>query len=117
MSYYYNLTKEQIEERKRTFEHIYLYNESQYVIKTDMPSREQLNLIADYIGYLIYRSNRKQKKYQEKEISILTYMMYYRHASEALVGLIKSIGMDEIKDINPLSYRMMERFIRIGDGI
>jgi phosphatidate phosphatase PAH1 len=117
MSYYYNLTKEQIQERKLAFDSAYLYNENQYVIKNNMPSREQLNLIADYIGYLIYRSNRKQKKYQEKEISLLNYVNYYRLASEALVGLIHSTGMEKIKEINPLSYRMMERFIRMDDGL
>lgn len=117
MSYYYSLTKEQIEERKLAFDNVYLYNDSQYVMKTEMPSNEQLNLIADYIGYLIYRSNRKQKKYQEKEIGILAYFNYYRNASEAVVGLISFIGMEKIKEINPLSYRMMERFIRMGDGI
>jgi hypothetical protein len=86
-------------------------------MKTEIPPNEQLNLIADYIGYLIYRSNRKQKKYQEKEISILNYMAYYRNASEAVVGLISFIGMEKIKEINPLSYRMMERFIRMDDGL
>ena len=117
MSYYYNLTKEQIQERKLAFDSAYLYNESQYIMKTDMPSNKQLNLIADYIGYLIYRSNRKQKKYQEKEIGILAYFNYYRQASEAVVGLISSIGMEKIKEINPLSYRMIERFIRMDDGL
>jgi hypothetical protein len=117
MSYYYSLTEKQIQERKLAFDSVYHFEDGIYVMKTSMPATKELNLIADYIGYLIYRSNCKQRKYREKEINVIDYLSYFRNADRTLAGLISSIGMEEIKEINPLSYRMMERFIRLGDGI
>lgn len=117
MSYYHNLTPEQIDERECAFHDVFQYYDGTYRIKNEIPSTNDLNLIADYIGYLIYRSNCKQRKYNEKEIDVIDYLSYFRNADQALAGLITFIGMDEIKQINPLAYRMMERFIRVGDGL
>lgn len=117
MSYYYSLTPYQIQERKNTFNNVFYYEDGAYILQAEMPGREELNLIADYIGYLIYRSNCKQRKYREKEINVIEYLMYFRKADKALEGVIKIIYLDEIKTINPLAYRMMERFLKMEDGI
>lgn len=117
MSYYYSLTPDQVQERKNTFDKVFHYEDGVYALQTEMPDKEELNLIADYIGYLIYRSNCKQRKYREKEINVMEYSMHFRKADKALEGLIKIIYLDEIKPINPLAYRMMERFLKMEDGI
>lgn len=118
MSYYYALTPEQVNDRKVAFETVYCYDEHEgCVMKTHMPQTQELNLIADYIGYLIYRSNCKQRKYHEKELNVINYLTFFQKADRVLAGFITTIGMDSIKTINPLAHRMMERFIKMDDRL
>ena len=117
MSYYYNLTPDQVQERKNTFDNSFHYEDGGYIIKTGIYSITKKNLIADYIGYLIYRSNCIQRKYREKEISAIEYMKHFRQTDQALAGWIRTFGLDDIQTINPLAYRMMERFLNMEDSI
>lgn len=117
MSYYYSLTPDQVEERKNAFDNAFHYEDGGYIIKTGIYSITAKNLIADYIGYLIYRSNCKQRKYREKEIDAIKYLTHFRQTDQALAGWIRTFGLEDVQTINPLAYRMFDRFMKLGDGI
>ena len=110
MSYYYALTPDQIAERKNAFHRLFRVDDNGYFRIADDVSAD-LNHTADYIGYLIYRSNRMMKKYKEKETNVMNYMEVYRKADYALEAFIRTIGLDSIKTANSLAYRMMNRFL------
>ena len=112
MSYYYSLTPSQIIERKQAYEELYVFDDGyNYVIERLVDIQPRLNLVSDYIGYLIYCSNRMMRKYKDKEVNVLDYLAIYRKADYYLSFFIKLFGMESIKTINPLAYRMMNRFL------
>ena len=112
MSYYYSLTPSQIIERNQAYEELYVFDDGyNYVIERLVDIQPRLNLVSDYIGYLIYCSNRMMRKYKDKEVNVLDYLAIYRKADYYLSFFIKLFGMESIKTINPLAYRMMNRFL------
>jgi len=116
MSHYFSLTPDQILERKSSFERIFQLDDNgcNYVLTTYEYTNELL-LTSDYIGYLIFRALRSKQKYIAKETPILTYLSKYHKAGYALEAFIKFVGIDNIKTINPLAHKFMNRMLVTDD--
>ena len=85
MKYYKKFTEEQIDTCKAAYE---AYSADRK--KTE----EEIALIADYVGYLIYRANRAKTKYDEDKSKLMMYMSATNAASEAMAEWITSYGLE-----------------------
>jgi len=106
------LTPAQIEDRKKVYDRVIQKEGSQlletYAIYDLTP--HQNDYLTDYIGYLIYRALRLRQKYHSKSANIMEYMIAYHLADYSLTVLIKTIGIDSVKNVN--ASRMIERFLK-----
>lgn len=105
-------------ERKQAYTRVTIEDGSVIFFKNELHSLppHELDLVADYIGYLAYRALRLKQKYNNKSATILKYMKAYDMASQAMAALIKTIGMDAFNALtNKNAHRMMERFLRTED--
>lgn len=115
MSYYRTLTTDQIATLKHAYDQVIQQEDSQFVATNtiqDLPPQE-LNLVVDYIGYLIFRALLLKQKYHNHTGNILEYMAAYRIADYSLAAFIQSVGLESIKNQN--ANRMVERFLKSDD--
>jgi hypothetical protein len=118
MSYYHALTDDQIMQRKQAYQRVTIEDGSAIFFREAFYNLapHELDLVTDYIGYLVYRALRLKQKYNNKTATILKYMKAYDMASEAMAGLIKTIGMDAFNSLtNKNAHCMMERFLQTED--
>lgn len=113
MSYFRALTPIQIQKRRDAFHKILIVdsNDSHKVTFNANQTDETMNLVADYIGWRIYRTYRIKKRWQEKRVDIFDYLEHYRETDGMLTNYIMAGWLEKTEQINRLAYRLMNRFM------